>query len=69
MSEADTCRRHMAPERLSSGWDNAPHRINEQITFADGRIVLAARTVVRRPDKRADFTHLAIPVPVGERHE
>jgi hypothetical protein len=24
---------------------------------------------VRRPDKRADFTHLAIPVPVGERHE
>jgi len=54
-NEADTCRKFVLPKLVEAGWDNEPHRINEQITFTDGRIVLAGNKVKRRPQKRADY--------------
>lgn len=54
-NEADTCRKFVLPKLVDAGWDNEPHRINEQITFTDGRIVLAGNKVKRRPQKRADY--------------
>lgn len=54
-NEADTCRKLVLPKLVEAGWDNEPHRINEQVTFTDGRIVLAGNTVKRRPQKRADY--------------
>ena len=47
-NEADTCRKHVLPKLIESGWDSEPHRINEQITFTDGRIVLAGNKVKDR---------------------
>lgn len=55
MNEADTCRRYVVPKLQAAGWDTDPHRINEQVTFTDGRIVLAGRKAHRRPGKRADY--------------
>ncbi|HOQ62028.1 MAG TPA: DEAD/DEAH box helicase family protein, partial [Vicinamibacterales bacterium] len=43
------------PKLQAAGWDNDPHRISEQVTFTDGRIVVAGRRGVRRPGKRADY--------------
>lgn len=54
-NEADTCRKLVLPKLVETGWDNEPHRINEQVTFTDGRIVLAGNKVKRRPQKRADY--------------
>lgn len=54
-NEADTCRKLVLPKLVEAGWDNEPHRINEQVTFTDGRIVLAGNKVKRRPQKRADY--------------
>ncbi len=39
MNEADTCRKYVTPLLQAAGWDRDPHRINEQVTFTDGRIV------------------------------
>ena len=38
LNEADTCRKYVKPRLQSAGWDGYPHRINEQVTFTDGRI-------------------------------
>ena len=54
-NEADTCRRYVVPRLQAAGWEDEPHRINEQVTFTDGRIVVLANVVVRRPGKRADY--------------
>ncbi|MCR4411661.1 MAG: DEAD/DEAH box helicase family protein [Thermoguttaceae bacterium] len=54
-NEADTCRRYVVPRLQAAGWDNEPHRINEQVTFTDGRIIVAGRRGRRRPGKRADY--------------
>ncbi len=54
-NEADTCRRYVVPRLQASGWDNDPYRINEQVTFTDGRIIVAGRRGRRRPGKRADY--------------
>lgn len=54
-NEADTCRRYVVPRLQTAGWDNDPYRINEQVTFTDGRIVVAGRRGRRRPGKRADY--------------
>jgi type I restriction enzyme R subunit len=43
MNEADTCRRLIVPKLQTAGWETEPHRINEQVTFTDGRIVVAGR--------------------------
>lgn len=55
MNEADTCRKFVVPKLQSSGWDTEPHRINEQVTFTDGRIIVTGRKARRRPGKRADY--------------
>src|SRR6266581_768061 len=55
MNEADTCRRLARPKLEAAGWDNLPHLYNEQVSFTDGRIVVAGAKVRRRPRKVADF--------------
>lgn len=54
-NEADTCRRYVVPKLQAAGWENEPYRINEQVTFTDGRIVVTGRRGRRRPGKRADY--------------
>ncbi|MHC4405554.1 MAG: EcoAI/FtnUII family type I restriction enzme subunit R [Planctomycetota bacterium] len=54
-NEADTCRRYVVPKLQSAGWEDEPHRINEQVTFTDGRIVVTGRKGRRRPGRRADY--------------
>ena len=54
-NEADTCRKFIVPKLQEAGWDEEPHRINEQVTFTDGRIVVAGQKCHRRPGKRADY--------------
>jgi type I restriction enzyme R subunit len=54
-NEADTCRRFVVPKLQAAGWDTDPHRVNEQVTFTDGRIVLSGTQGRRRPGKRADY--------------
>ena len=55
LNEADTCRRYIVPRLQAAGWENDPHRINEQVTFTDGRIIVTGRRGRRRPGKRADY--------------
>lgn len=55
LNEADTCRRYIVPKLQAAGWDDDPHRINEQVTFTDGRIIVSGRQGRRRPGKRADY--------------
>jgi type I restriction enzyme, R subunit len=54
-NEADTCRRYVVPKLQAAGWEDVPHRLNEQVTFTDGRIVVTGRQGRRRPGKRADY--------------
>jgi type I restriction enzyme R subunit len=54
-NEADTCRRYVVPRLQAAGWDNEPHRINEQVTFTDGRIIVTGQRARRRPGKRSDY--------------
>ncbi len=56
LNEADTCRRYVVPKLQAAGWDTEPHRLNEQVTFTDGRIIVSGRSGRRRPGKRADYT-------------
>lgn len=55
LNEADTCRLYVVPRLQAAGWDTDPHRLNEQVPFTDGRIVVTGRTARRRPGKRADY--------------
>ena len=55
MTEADTCRRFVVPRLQAAGWDTAPHVINEQRTFTDGRILFIGGKARRGPQKRADY--------------
>ena len=69
MNEADTCRIHITPALQQAGWEHEPHRINEQVTFTDGRIVVAGQRPSRRPGKRADYIlryHPDMPIAVVE---
>ncbi len=54
-NEADTCRKYVVPLLQGAGWDNDPHRINEQVTFTDGRVLLTGAKVRRGPQRRADY--------------
>jgi type I restriction enzyme R subunit len=54
-NEADTCRKYVLPKLQAAGWDNEPHRMNEQVTFTDGRIVVLGKKGRRRQGKRADY--------------
>lgn len=55
MNEADTCRVYITPALQAAGWDRDPYRINEQVTFTDGRIVVVGQQARRRLGKRADY--------------
>jgi type I restriction enzyme R subunit len=55
LNEADTCRKYVTPSLQAAGWDKDPHRINEQVTFTDGRIIVTGTQARRRPGKRADY--------------
>lgn len=67
LNEADTCRRFVVPKLQAAGWDTEPpacaaaigaagrHRVNEQLTFTDGRIIVVGRGGRRRSGKRADY--------------
>ncbi len=54
-SEADTCRRYVAPRLQRAGWETDPHSIAEQRTFTDGRIIVSSAGVRRGKKKRADY--------------
>lgn len=54
-TEADTCRIHVVPKLQASGWDDAPHAINEQRTFTDGRVLFVGGKAKRGKQKRADY--------------
>ena len=36
-NEADTCRRFVVTKLQAAGWDTDPHRLNEEVTFTEGR--------------------------------
>jgi len=55
LGEADTCRKYVVPKLQAAGWEDEPHRLQEQVTFTDGRIVVAGQKAKRRPGKRADY--------------
>ena len=54
-TEADTCRKFVVPGLQAAGWDNAPHAINEQRTFTDGRVIFVGGRARRGRQKRADY--------------
>ena len=54
-NEADTCRKFVVPKLQAAGWDDEPHRLQEQVTFTDGRIVVVGPRATRRLGKRADY--------------
>jgi type I restriction enzyme R subunit len=53
LTEADTCRRYVIPKLYAAGWTD--DQISEQRTFTDGRIVVAGKKAIRKPQKRADY--------------
>jgi type I restriction enzyme R subunit len=55
VNEADTCRVYVTPRLQAAGWDREPHRLSEQVTFTDGRIVVIGQRAHRRIGKRADY--------------
>jgi len=52
-TEADTCRKYVAPRLHAAGWTD--DQIAEQRTFTDGRIMAAGPKSWRKPQKRADY--------------
>jgi type I restriction enzyme R subunit len=55
LTEADTCRKFVVPLLQGVGWDDAPHQINEQRSFTDGRVVFVGERAKRGKQKRADY--------------
>lgn len=55
LNEADTCRRYVVSKLQAADWDTEPHRLNEQVTLAGGRMFVAGRSGRRRPGKCADY--------------
>lgn len=37
---------------VTAGWDNEPHRLNEQVTFTDGRIIVVGKKARRKEGKK-----------------
>ena len=54
-TEADTCRLFVVPRLQAAGWDTAPHAIQEQRSFTDGRVVFVSGQPRRGRRKRADY--------------
>jgi type I restriction enzyme R subunit len=55
VTEADTCRKFVVPRLQTAGWEGAPHPINEQRTFTDGRVIFVGGKAKRGRQKRADY--------------
>src|SRR5262249_34597931 len=55
LTEADTCRKFVVPLLQKAGWETAPHMINEQRSFTDGRILFVSGRAKRGKQKRADY--------------
>ena len=47
-NEADTCRRYVVPKLQAAGWEDELQRINEQVTFTGGRIMVPTVTGMGR---------------------
>lgn len=62
-NEADTCRRYVVPKLQAAGWEEEPHRINEQVTFTDGRIVVTGRRGRRKEGRRASHVSVSLATP------
>jgi type I restriction enzyme R subunit len=52
-NEADTCRTYVLPRLQAAGWTD--EQIREQLSFTDGRILVAGRQARRARPKRADY--------------
>ncbi len=55
MTEADTCRELVTPKLVESGWSAPPHAIGGQLSFTNGRIIVAGGKVKRGKQRRADY--------------
>lgn len=60
-NEADTCRKLVLPKLVDAGWDNEPHRINEQVTFTDGRITQCRYLQAQGLDLKPAYTITNLP--------
>lgn len=54
-TEADTCRKFVVPRLQTAGWEGAPHAINEQRTFTNGRVIFIGGKAKRGGQERADY--------------
>lgn len=54
-NEANTRHRLITPALQAAGWDTAPHVLDFEHAFTDGRIVIAGREGKRRERKVADY--------------
>lgn len=55
VNEADTRRELITPKLCAAGWHTAPHSYHEEVTFTDGRIIVAGGHARRQTPKRADY--------------
>jgi len=51
----------VVPRLQAAGWEGAPHAINEQRTFTDGRVIFVGGKAKRGRQKRADY-----PIAIAE---
>jgi type I restriction enzyme R subunit len=52
-TEADTCRTYVIPKLHQADWND--DQIREQVSFTDGRILVAGQRAARKKQKRADY--------------
>ncbi|KAA0269772.1 MAG: DEAD/DEAH box helicase, partial [Chloroflexi bacterium] len=52
-TEADTCRTYVLPKLYRADWKD--DQIREQVSFTDGRILVAGQRAARKKQKRADY--------------
>ncbi len=53
-NEADTCRRYVVPKLQAAGWEDEPHRLNEQVRTQ----LLACNLDVKNPNSAEALEHL-----------
>ena len=66
-TEADTCRKYVLKNLYNADWND--DQIREQVSFTDGRIVVAGHRTARKKQKRADYVlryHHEFPIAVVE---
>ncbi len=54
-TEADTCRLSVTPRLQKAGWDQHPHRLQEQRTITPGRILFSRTGTRRARARRLDY--------------